>query len=215
MVRWIASAFGIAAVLACGAAHGVLTGRWGSAGPDDAVVRQRLERVPLTVGDWVGRREDVPDARLLGGVAGCTLVRYTNAQDGATVSAFLVGGRPGPVSIHTPDACYPAAGYELASQIRVAVKAAGVPPAEFWTAELVRTRAAEQRRLRIDWAWSGDGHWSVPDSPRLSFARVPTLYKLYVVRESRAAEAGGAADPSQGFLREFLPAVQRALFTEQ
>lgn len=215
MARWIASALGVAAVVACGAAHGVLTGRWQPAGADEAVVRKCLGRVPLTVGDWTGKPQEVPDADLLGGVAGYSLVRYTNAQDGSLASVFLVGGRPGPVSIHTPDACYPAAGYEMASQTRVPLEAAGVPASEFWTAELVRTRAAEQRRMRIYWAWSAGDGWSVPDSPRLTFARVPTLYKMYLVREARVGEQPGAGDPSLAFLKVFLPAVQRALFTEQ
>jgi hypothetical protein len=39
-------------------------------------------------------------------------------------------------------------------------------------------------RVRIRWAWSTDGTWIAPDSPRWQFAKqlnaVPVLYKLYV-----------------------------------
>ena len=60
---------------------------------------------------------------------------YTNPTKGLTVSVLLLCGLPGNISTHTPDVCYPGAGYTLGNGERF-VHRYGVPEqaAEFQTA---------------------------------------------------------------------------------
>src|SRR5438105_6868432 len=94
-----------AAVAALGIAHGWWTDRWG---PSERLQRSVavLDRVPVSFGDWVG--EDVPCASQevdRAGIQGCVCRKYRNVQTGEVVSALLVCGRGGPISVHTPDVC--------------------------------------------------------------------------------------------------------------
>ena len=127
--------------------------------------------------------------------------------------SVLIGGAPGPISIHTPDACYQASGYEVEPVTHYSFSsAAGSSPAEFFTTQMVKRRSAEQTHLRIFWSWNSAGTWSVPESPRLAFAQCPVLYKLYLIRETGAPGEVTDGDPCVRFMQRFLPELQQALF---
>ena len=66
-------------------------------------------------------------------------------------------------------------------------------------------------QLRIFWTWFGDGTWQAPDSPRLTFAHLPVLYKLYVVRELPPRPERLEQDPSLDLLQQLLPALASVL----
>jgi hypothetical protein len=121
----------------------------------------------------------------------------------------LVGGRPGPVSIHTPEACYGASGFVVGMPTRTMGPDA---KSEFWTTDAVRTRATEETRLRLFWAWNAGDGWSAPDSPRQRFARYGVLHKLYVLRELNGPDDAGKDEPCLAFLRDLLPELERTLF---
>ena len=70
--------------------------------------------------------------------------------------------------------------------------------------------------IRIYWGWSTDGKWSAPGAPRFTFARHPSLYKMYVisrVRDPRNPDQAGTT--ARAFLDLFLPALQKALAPKQ
>jgi hypothetical protein len=213
MWRIVPLATGVAAILTSGALHGWLTGRWGNNSALATAVASKMAKMPLQVGNWRGEVLPTQDAGLLGNVYGYFSGRYTNNRDGNSVTVFLLGGPPGPVAIHTPDACYPANGYEMVGQAPLSVPVPGADSAEFWSADFLRTRAAEQSRLHILWSWNAGGRWLVPDSPRLTFAQYPVLYKLYVIREVPHYQEKGGTDPAQDFLQVLLPTLEQSLFT--
>jgi hypothetical protein len=195
-----------ALVICCGLVHGVWTERWARRNLPD--VADRLERVPLHLEGWEGKRLTVDDPRGLGAVAGCFYGRYVDATLGHAVQVFLVGGPPGPVAVHTPDVCYAASGFEVLSQTRFqAPLAAG----EFWSSNLLRIKSSDHEQLRIFWSWNAGAGWSVPESPRLAFARSPVLYKLYLIRETSGDEGRLEEDPCVALMRHLLPELQKLL----
>src|SRR5581483_10664642 len=99
----------------------------------------RLSGVPTSLGDWeyqeVEGKTGVADPSL----AGSIWRQYVNRRTGQKVVCVLVCGRPGPVSIHTPEACYGSSGYVVGARTRTP----GVGKfGEFWTADAVRTTAS-------------------------------------------------------------------------
>src|SRR5262249_25229849 len=133
---------------------------------------------------------------------------------GQSVTVFLVCGHAGPVSIHSPDSCYAAAGYKPHDMTVFTLPAApGGTAADFKTARMTRTKAAEQTNLRIFWSWSATGAWKVPDAPRVTFARHPALYKLYLIRELSRPGEPVEGDACVELMRQLLPELQRALFS--
>jgi hypothetical protein len=154
---------------------------------------------------------EISQPEQLGDVGGYFYARFVNRRDGNAVVVFLVGGPPGPVAIHTPDVCYQASGYEVRAQERVTVGDPRRAGGEFWSADLIKNRTALENRLHILWSWSATGAWSVPDSPRLTFARCPLLYKLYVLGDRPESESAATA---RVFVSEFLPQLQMTLFNQ-
>ncbi|HEX5270015.1 MAG TPA: exosortase-associated EpsI family protein [Gemmataceae bacterium] len=208
MTRILPIAAAVAVLVAGGVVHGLWTDRW-SVQPDAAVAAARMDTLPLTVGDWQG--ESLPvSPRELRGLAGYVARRYVNRATGDAVTLALMCGRPRVVSIHTPDVCYAGSGYEVAEPARFAP--AGLPePAAFWTTDMVRTRAAEQSRLRVFYAWAGAGSWEAPEAPRVSFAGSPVLYKMYLLRDLPPGGAPLAEDPCLDFFKAARPELRKCL----
>ncbi len=179
-----------------------------------AAAAARLDKAPMTAGPWQGQAlppldpDDVKQARL----SGYLWRRYRNSMTGEALSVLLVCGRPGPISVHTPDACYGGAGYDMDGQpVRCSLPtASGSKPATFWTARFRKTGAPVPQDLRIYWSWNAAGTWEAPANPRLAFAGVPALYKLYIVCDLPAGAQEGK-DPGIEFLTDFLPELQKAL----
>jgi hypothetical protein len=194
-----------------GIVHGFWTDRWTtSAGPAEAAAR--LKRVPRNVDDWEGKT--LPHRSSSEGIVGQLYRSYVNRVNGTEITVALFTGLPGPVSIHTPEVCYRASGFQVAAPLRYTYAGAkGQPTAVFWTADLQKTKATETLHQRIFWAWATDGAWQAAENPRVQFAAKPVLYKLYLVRELTSPDEPLEEDPCIDLMHDLLPQLQKYLFT--
>jgi hypothetical protein len=210
MTRTLLPALALLALLASGFVHGLWTDRWRTTGAP-AAWAGRLADVPRTFGDWEGQDFNL-DARSLqiAEVSGFLARTYVHRRTGSVVQIILVGGRPGPIAVHTPDVCLRGNGLGLV----VAPVKCEMASAEFWTANFRKSDNAVSSNLRILWSWNAGEGWKASANPRLEFARYPVLYKLYVVRQLATLEEPLAQDPSTELLPLLLPELQQALFPE-
>jgi len=201
----------LALIVGSGLVHGAWTNRWRTA-PALAELAARLESVPTVLGDWTATSRAIPPRELAmaGGVGHIARV-YTNPTKGLTVSVLLLCGLPGNISTHTPDACYPGAGYTLGNSERF-VHRYGVPErtAEFQTA-IARRAGTKPSSLRLYWAWRAPSGWSAPANARWAFAAEPMLSKLYIVRETGGVAVDPKEDPCVQFLSLLLPELDRVM----
>lgn len=207
MKRWVFVGLASAALIACGLVHGSWTQRW-TPGAESTQAAERLDQLPLTIGDWQGEAMEVKPGQAGASVAGCVQRRYVHRRSGATVVLALVCGRAGPVCVHTPETCYGASGYTVGTPRRVTVSSF----ADMWTADATRTRATEETRVRIYWGWSDGDGWRAPDNARMTFVQRPVLHKLYVLRELGERESSSKEEACETFLKVLLPQLQRSLF---
>jgi hypothetical protein len=191
-----------------GVVHGVWTNRWGRS-EEAHQAAAKLDGISLKLGLWEGQRQTLTAAQVsqLQDVSGHFLAKYENVRHGNSVLVFVVAGRPGPIAEHTPDICYQAGGYKMTGNRRVSE-----PGGDFWTAVVAKTQAADQKRLRIYWAWGSRGEWSAPDNPRLTYAGQPALYKLYLIHEATSLDDTADEEPCRDLIKKLLPELQRALF---
>jgi hypothetical protein len=198
-------------VTASGVAHGLWSGRWNVLDGSERAA-DRLARLPMTVGDWDGRVGELDERQMkVAELSGARVCEYVNRGTGSVVSTLLVCGRPGPVSVHTPEICYVGNGYEL-TKPRSLFRDPSLPGVELWVYDFLKPQTGTPDRLRIFCAWSVNGTWSAPENPRLTFFREPALYKLYVTRKLLQAEEPLEDDPAVGFLKVFLPQLQKSVF---
>lgn len=209
-MRIILPAAAVAALLMTGLVHGFWTGRFDfSEGVREAADRARTAALELPA--WKGEAREVqsaadsPAARHL-------FRRYVHRASGREVSVLLVVGRPGPVSIHTPDACYGASGFQVTGPAKQAWPA-GDGKAEFWSSRMVKKRPTEQVQLRVFWAWNAGKGWVAANNARMDFVRSPLLYKLYLVHDRPTEGPIAADDPCVLLMRELLPELDRSLFS--
>jgi hypothetical protein len=206
-----------ALVLLVGAAvvHGLWTDRWNS-GRDLDVALDRLDTIPLAAPHWRGRVHELEDEQAqTARRVGITRIarRIFVSDDERSVTVLLMCGRFGPLSVHTPDVCYGAAGYTMFGRAeRFELKSAEGDAAVFWAATFHRPRSPEAAPLRVIWGWNAGDGWLAPDNPRWKFRMKPVLYKLYVTREMTSLHEPLSQDPGMAFLKVWLPELDRTLF---
>jgi hypothetical protein len=209
-----ASLVAFALLVGSGLVHGRLTDRWGTS---DALARAigRLDRVPRSIGDWESRdvamdRRQIDHAQ----IGGYLSRKYRNVRDGREATVLLVCGRPGPISVHTPDVCYEGAGYKAGSPPVPGSIATGDHRAGFLEARFWKVDALVPEVLDILWTWNARGVWETPANPRIGFAPYQALFKVYVITGRGGAAAVAAGEPAvdRDFAGLILTELDRALF---
>ncbi len=210
MNRYLAFATVLVLVIGAGVLHGLESHRWGKLDPGPTT--GNVAGLPRTIGAWVGRDLEMDPRQLArGGIEAACARRYERQTTGTSLLLLLVCGPTGPITVHTPDLCYPGIGYEIVGAPTRQTLNVG-QSVEF---RAVRARKAEPGRvsyLRLLWAWNAGNGWEAPDYPRLAFRHAPSLYKLYIVQEMSAPDEPLLNDDSADFLRSLLPAIDPILF---
>jgi hypothetical protein len=209
MRRFLPFAVAFVLLASSGVVHGLLTGRWGIS-PDVRAAAARCDQLPMSFGEWESHVKDISPAELeVAEVVGYCSREYVKRGDQKQrVTLLLICGRPGPISVHTPDICYAGAGYSVVGNVEHYPIKSDAVAAEFATACFSKPNPVPVP-LRILWSWSDGGPWSAPDNPRLTFARSGALYKLYVLRGTD--QTLQKDDPCVEFLEALLPELQKCL----
>lgn len=210
-----AAVIGLAVVVLGGAGFLEMRNTSGRAdGATIAAAREKLDAIPMAVGDWTGERQEY-DAKQMDrtkSFAAASRV-YRNAKTNEAISVLILAGPATDIGAHDPNRCYAGAGYRpVGSQARKEMpEATPTGPCSYWSARF-DTDTFPAVSLQVNWAWTLDGLWAASDDARYEFGRQPTLYKLYVSRRLNAlATTAAAADPTEDFLTAFFPAVQAVL----
>ena len=200
-------------IVTTGFVHGVMTHRWST---DDVhqIAAQQLRELPTEFGDWHSRNEQLSDQAVqFAELSGYVYRQYVNRRTRQSVTLLLMCGLPGPVSVHPPTACFQGAGFkQIGNTERVTVAGdTQSSPHRFRVADFEKPGSLSLEHPRIFWAWSTDGHWGSPESPRLEFAGSRILYKLYVTAETSSASSRATDPLLSEFLREILPHVHQVI----
>ncbi len=216
-------------VVALVAAVTVLQGAWTDRWKDRSVsaelgrASEILERVfPETFGTWEIERELEADPKELerAGAVGHVSRLYRNARTKARVSAFMVCATPHDASGHTPDRCYPGAGFEIGeTEHRQTIPLTDGRSAEAFTGTFRKTG----QTLRIFWTYGvrddeatgvnppNERRWIAPQIARIALAGQASVYKLYaIVDETRLSNAQAMVE-CEDFLSNLLPALDAAV----
>jgi hypothetical protein len=71
--------------------------------------------------------------------------------------------------------------------------------ATYYVAEFEKKRATGVDRQRVRWAWTADGTWDAPDSPRFRYLRSGELAKVYVVTPAVEGQPEADSPTEQAF----------------
>lgn len=168
------------------------------------------EKFPKEFGTWEYVQELPSDPKQLerAGAVGHVSRLYRDTASNAKVSAFVVCATPHDASGHTPDRCYPGAGFEIAeSEHRQSVPLRDGRTAETFTGTFRKTG----QTLRVFWTYGGDGAWIAPQIARIELAGRGAVYKLYAIIDETRMKDGQAQTICADFLASLLPEIDRAV----
>ena len=216
----------VALVLGVTVAQGFLTERW-----KDKSVSKDLqeaatlleERFPKSFGGWEVERELEADPKELerAGAVGYISRLYRNTRTKARVSAFVVCARPHDASGHTPDRCYPGAGFEIGeAEHRQKMQLSDGREAETFTGTFRKTG----QTLRIFWTYgirdeaeidkenvTARRSWIAPQIARIALVHEPAVYKLYAIVDETRLTSSQAMVECEDFISQLLPLLDTAI----
>lgn len=182
---------------------------------------ERLEALPMRIGDWEG--QDVPVDDISVRVAGCAAfknIRYMHTVTGRTADLTVMVGQAGQMAEHVPEACYPASGH---TQVRNSLRRHAVaqflgPEAagELVSVDFVHPQV--EQTLRVWHGWFDGLQWSRPEYPRIVFVQRPFLYRMqvaaFLLPDPLSADQMRLIDSGEEFLHDALPLLTRLLSGE-
>jgi hypothetical protein len=211
------AAFAVALVVGGTVVQGTLTERWAPASREALEQASRIleDRFPDQFGEWEREMELESDPRELerAGAAGHVSLLYRNTRSKARVSAFVVCALPHDASGHTPDRCYPGAGFSVGeSEHRLTIPLEDGRKAEAFTGTFVKSG----QTLRIFWTYGipgrdGELDWIAPQIARIALNRQPAVYKLYAIADETRIGASQSMVECEQFIAQLLPALGTAL----
>jgi hypothetical protein len=217
----------------------VLQGRWTERWAErqdhvlEAAARRLEDSFPETFGEWaLDRPLETSKAELdRAGAVGSVSRVYLNRKTKAAVSAFVVCATPHDASGHTPDRCYPGAGFEIAEpEHRETITLGDGRIAEAYTG----TFAKQGQTLRVFWTYgvpekkkqepgAGDTSpgaavdgpqplvWQAPQIARIALNDYPAVYKLYAIIDQTKMASSRATSECSNFIANALPAFEAAM----
>ena len=211
--------FAVAAVVLCVTGAGIagyLTERWGTRKSERLDnFTARIAKIPTVIGDWEGTDTEVDQKQIDASHCTAYVSRvYENQMTGKHVTVFAVSGTGRHCTIHTPRACYPAAGFVQqggSSAFTVPNESGGPEDYEFETASFLRKTATEYQHQRVFWTFSDDGIWLGPAAAKAAFGMKPAMYKVYLINPADDSTSP-EEDISVEFAREFMPVLDAVLF---
>lgn len=206
----------IAALLVVGvtALQGMWTERWSGRNVKEELKQaaELLEsRFPDRFGNWEFVQEMASDPEQLerAGAVGHISRLFANRETKAKVSAFIVCATPHDASGHTPDRCYPGAGFEIAeAEHRQSIPLEDGRTAETFTGTFRKTG----QTLRVFWTYGVDGRWIAPQIARIELAGTSAVYKLYAIIDETRLPGGESTLICTDFLSALLPEFDAAMF---
>jgi hypothetical protein len=195
-----------------------LKDRWGEPGAEAAAMGQRFKNVPKKIGNWVGEDQPVDEQnRKTAGAVNYVSRFYRNEETGREVRLWLIVGHSRDIVRHTPNICYPNAGFRQDSpEIRHQVPLEGKEPAQFYTAKFIKENALGRVAERVFWAWNHPetNKWESPESARHHYGLSKALYKVYFTSNVLGDEKTVGDNIAAEFAEVMLPEIDKALFPE-
>ena len=174
--------------------------------------RVDLAAVPLALGPWEGKPTTIdPRIALATGADQVVTRRYVNRDTGVAVDVILLYGPAVDMFIHSPEHCYPSAGFALAGGPDDKAVAAGGSDARFRSLVYGKGEGARADLQEVYFSWWYAGRWSPDAGVQKHFERIPSMYKVQLARRVNATERRDVGNPCQAFLRELLPELGRRM----
>jgi hypothetical protein len=188
---------------------------WQGRRVDDALERGRsspfpLADLPMTIGSWEGRDEAM-DPKIVRITGGTDLVtrRYVDRRTGVGLDVLVLYGPTFDVSPHTPEVCYPAAGFEAipgASERPILVGGPAAVP--FRSLAFTKGEGGLADSREVYYSLRYDGRWTTRAASPRDSSRIPGMFKVQVSRRLSGRERRDVENPCEPFLAALVGEIE-------
>jgi hypothetical protein len=170
----------------------------------------KLDEIPLTLGDWSGERT-VMDERIVKATGSDDQItrRYVDGRTGVALDVIVLYGPTSDIFIHSPEVCYPKAGFGSHGETVDRTLALGDAAATFRSVAYAKGDPGGREIQDVYFSWRYNGAWTPTVGAPKQLDRIPGMYKVQVARrltqrETRADER----DPCEAFLGVLIPDLE-------
>ena len=178
--------------------------------------RFKLEDIPLTLGHWTGVKNEM-DKRIVAATGSDDIItrHYTDDSTGVGIDVIVLFGPSSDVFIHTPELCYPKAGFTShAEPIDTTVNCNGIE-AKFRSVAYVHGDTGVRDIQDVYYSWRYNGHWTPMIGTPKQLERIPGMYKVQISRRLLPRETrGDDRDPCESFLKVLIPDLESRITGE-
>jgi hypothetical protein len=169
-----------------------------------------LADLPLTIDVWKGH-DAAMDPRIVRGSGSTDIVtrRYVNQRTGVSLDVVVLYGPTSDMFIHTPELCYPAAGFEILPgtvERPIAVEGAGTVP--FRSLAFVKGEGGLADTQEVYYSLFYDGRWTTQSTSPKASQRIPGMYKVQLSRRISSRERRDLDNPCEPFLASLVGEIE-------
>ena len=135
---------------------------------------------------------------------------YVDGRTGVRISMIVLYGPPVDVTEHTPENCYPHAGYMTSEGPVVRAVPVGGRPVPFNSMIFEKGEGGSLERQEVYYTWHY-GRWTASRASTKLLERIPGIYKVHLARAVSARETLEPDGPSEAFLAQLVPEIERRL----
>jgi len=168
-----------------------------------------LSTLPMTLGDWEGVPTELDDriVKATGGTDHITR-HYVDHRTGVAIDTIILYGPTSQIFIHSPEVCYPNAGYTSVGAAPVCEIPYPGGKAPFRSLEYTRGDVGQAEYLEVYYAWRYNGRWSTSVSSPKESERIPGMYKVQLSRRVGRNESRIIENPCEAFLGLLIPDLE-------
>ncbi len=205
---WIRTALAAGLLLVSGAARWREAERFGVLLEHGRAAPFRLAEIPFDLGDWHGTSTDLdPRIALATGSSDSIYRLYVNQKTGVAIELFVLYGPATDLFIHTPEECYPKAGYELSEGPETRTPEGLAAP--FRSLVFTRGDAPREERQEVYYAWRYNDRWTPQAGIHKELERIPGMFKVQLARDLAPRERRDVDNPCEAILKLLIPEIER------
>jgi Protein of unknown function (DUF3485) len=176
-----------------------------------------LADLPMDFDAWKGRATTM-DPRIVRGSGSTDIVtrHYVNERTGVGLDVVILYGPTSDMFIHTPELCYPAAGYDpLPGTVERPIAVAGAGPVPFRSLAFTKGEGGVADTQEVYYSLWYDGRWTTQSTSPKASKRIPGMYKVQVCRRISARERRDLDNPTEPFLAALVGEIDARMASKR
>jgi Protein of unknown function (DUF3485) len=170
----------------------------------------RLAELPMDLDSWKGH-DAAMDPRIVRGSGSTDMItrRYVNQRTGVAIDVVVLYGPTSEMFIHTPEFCYPAAGFDpLTGTVErpIVVEGAGTVP--FRSLAFTKGEGGLADTQEVYYSLWYDGRWTTQSTSPKASQRIPGMYKVQIARRISTRERRDLDNPCEPFLASLVGEIE-------